>query len=75
MTSVRMVCIAACVTMWMSGTLLCAQQQRPLTVWLIPSEEAEVRAASDSFDITEEIRKFNQSRQDGLVRVLNTLRP
>lgn len=50
--------------------------KRPVTVWLIPSEEAEVRAASDSADIAKEIRDFNQNlERDGRVRVLNTLPP
>jgi hypothetical protein len=58
----------------MSSTLLAAQN-RPLTVWLIPSEEAEARAGSDSNDITQEIQQFNQTLKDGPVRVLNTVPP
>ena len=58
----------------MIGTLFGADK-RPLTVWLIPSEEAEARATSNSADIAKEIQQFNQLLKDGPVRVLNTLSP
>lgn len=58
----------------MVGTLF-ADESRPITVWLIPSEEAEARAASNSGDIAHEIQLFNQSLKDSPVRVLNTLPP
>jgi hypothetical protein len=58
----------------MIGTLFGADK-RPLTVWLIPSEEAEAQATSNSADIAKEIQQFNQLLKDGPVRVLNTLFP
>lgn len=50
---------------------------RPITVWMMPSEEAEARATSDVLKVAEEIRAFNRQLLDagGRVRVLNTLPP
>src|ERR1017187_10231938 len=44
---------------------------RTITVWLIPSEEAEARAAADPAVIAQEIRVFNSSLDRGRVHVLN----
>ena len=54
-----------------------AQTSRPITVWLIPSEEAEARATTEPSKITGEIRGFNAALEhaEGRVRVLNTLPP
>jgi len=76
MSGSRIVCTAVFLQLAMSGIVF-GTEQRPLTVWLIPSEEAEARAgaASASPDITGEIQRFNQTLKDGPVRVLNTLPP
>lgn len=50
-------------------------RSRPITVWLIPSEEAEARAAADPSAIGREIQAFNEGLQKGRVRVLNTQPP
>jgi hypothetical protein len=47
----------------------------PLTVWLMPSEEAEARATSDPAVVKDEIALFNANLQGSHVRVLNTLPP
>src|SRR4051794_31585943 len=52
-----------------------AAGSRPITVWLIPSEEAEARAAADPSAIAREIQAFNKGLQGGRVRVLNTEPP
>src|ERR1017187_5936 len=48
---------------------------RTITVWLIPSEEAEARAAADPAVIAQEIRVFNSSLDRGRVHVLNARPP
>lgn len=50
-------------------------ESRPITVWLMPSEEAEARATSDPSVVKHEILVFNASLEGGHVRVLNTLPP
>jgi len=70
----RAIALAASIVLTLAATTVAAEP-RPITVWLIPSEEAEARAASDAVDIAKEIRDFNQSLAHGSVRVLNTLPP
>jgi hypothetical protein len=61
----------------LTGSAAGADSSRPITVWLIPGEEAEARAGSDTARVDEEIREFNHSLEltGGRVRVLNALPP
>lgn len=54
-----------------------AETSRPITVWLIPSEEAEARATTEPSKVSGQIREFNAALEhaEGRVRVLNTLPP
>ena len=69
--------LAKAIALVMVVSACAAAESRTITVWLMPSEEAEARATADILRIAQEIRDFNKSLEDagGRVRVLNTLPP
>src|SRR5439155_17016819 len=67
--------ISATLIVLLSSRAAVSAASRPITVWLIPAEEGEVRATPMASEISREMKDFNDQLARGRVRVLNTQPP